>query len=64
MKARRTQLTAKDGTLSSRPPRAVNVRSAEGYVARLPGVERRNAPRITVAETRGVLESKRSSSQK
>jgi hypothetical protein len=36
--------------LSSRPPKAVNVRSAEGYVGRLPGLESRKAPKLTVSD--------------
>jgi hypothetical protein len=55
MKSRRAKTASKVATLPSRPPRAVNVRSAEGYVGRLPGLGRRMAPKITEAEANSVL---------
>jgi len=42
-------------TLSSRPPKAVKLRSAEGYTSRIPGLEARKAPKVTEAKVSGVM---------
>jgi hypothetical protein len=55
MKSFRTAIASQNGTLAARPPKAVKVRSAEGYVRRLPGVVRRSVPRITDAQIDGIV---------
>jgi hypothetical protein len=55
MKRVKIVMTSKNGALRDRPPRAVNVRSAEGYVGRLVGVERHAAPEVTDTQINKIV---------